>query len=649
MLVYNHFDQLEAYQSSARVKFEKIYGFGGLTCAETTCAFPGQGTLTLRALVPRVLCASGAVLKLYRDDDMSNHDIPVSLSEFADAYDVYETTLELASICAANGTDSTANPSGLFYYTFGLETPWGALYTGRDGSVTPDRCGVCCEQLLIYDKDFTTPDKFRGGMMYQIFPDRFSDGGKKCSISGKSAKKLNPDWNDGIPQFADVPGGEVANDEFFGGNLYGVAANLDYIKSLGVDTIYLCPIFEAASNHRYDTGDYLKIDGLLGGGEAFDFLLAELKKRKMKLILDGVFNHTGADSRYFNKCRHYSGAGAYNSKRSRYYGWYTFTDYPDEYRCWWGVKILPAVKSDEPSYLDFICGENGVIRHYLKKGIDGWRLDVADELSDVFLNRLRSAAKTENPESIVLGEVWEDASDKVSYDKRRRYFRGGQLDSVMNYPLKEALTDFILTRDSSRLYAAAEAVYSHYPKCVCAVLMNFLGTHDTERILTVLADAGTQNMTNDELSRFRLTPPMRDTASVRLKLAWALLAAFPGLPCIYYGDESGMEGGRDPFNRMPFVPGRADAELTEFYRLIGRIHSSEPAFSGAGFELIDTGEREQFMFLRYSGKEIIAVAANLSCREWVIEFETTPERLIHTEKCTRFASLEPDSVEYFKF
>lgn len=619
-----------------RVVFRKISEKRG--DVSLSGAFADDDTLTLWVRVPRALCADNVSLRLYRDDDMSVKMLPAHLLEFAEAHDVYAVTLKLSEICLSDG-------GGLFYYTFVLSTPIGEVYADRSGTLSADGSSVSSEQLTVYNASLRVPEKFRGGMMYQIFVDRFFDGGRP--VAPTVGKIRNCDWENGIPMFAETPGDALANNEFFGGNLWGVADKLDYIASLGVDTLYLCPIFEAASNHKYDTGDYMKVDSMFGGEEAFDHLVRECKTRGMRLILDGVFNHTGADSKYFNKFGSYDSVGAYNSQDSEYYKWYSFEQYPDEYNCWWGIKILPAVKSTEPSYREFICGENGVIRHWLRRGIDGWRLDVADELSDVFLDELKAAAREENPESIVFGEVWEDASNKIAYDKRRRYFRGKQLDSVMNYPLKEAVIDFILGGDSTRLKETAAELWVHYPESVSHALMNFLGTHDTERILTVLADAGTKEMTNLELAGFRLDAKQRRIAKKRLKLAWTLLCAFPGIPCIYYGDEAGMEGGRDPFNRMPYVWGREDSELVSFYRKIGSIRKSEPLFANGDLRIIDTGDPAQFMLCReYMGRRLFA-AVNMSEKPWEIEFESAPRRLIRKGKASGSVILASQTAEYF--
>ncbi len=601
-------------------------------------AFAWDDTLTLKVRVPRALYAAEVSLSLYRDSDMSTRRISAELSEFGNSSDVYSLTLKLSELCGER-------EGGLFYYNFCIATPLGEVYTERDGSLKTNEDSVSRTQLTVYTPSMHVPEKFRNGMMYQIFVDRFFDGGRP--ILPDSGKIHNPDWETGTPMYAEKPGDALANNEFFGGNLWGVADKLDHIASLGVDTLYLCPIFESASNHKYDTGDYTKIDRMFGGEEALAHLISECKARGMHIILDGVFNHTGADSRYFNKFGNYDTVGAYNSADSEYYKWYSFYEYPDRYNCWWGVKILPAVKSEEPTYREFICGEDGVIRRWLKFGIDGWRLDVVDELSDVFLDKLKSAARAENPDAFVIGEVWEDASNKIAYDKRRRYFSSGQLDSVMNYPLKEAVVEYILSGNCRRLSVTASELYAHYPTEVSHSLMNFLGTHDTERILTVLADVGTKDMTNRELAGFRLDEKQRRLARKRLKLAWMLLCAFPGIPCIYYGDEAGMEGGHDPFNRMPYAWGREDKELLGFYRKIGALRKGEKLFSEGDLRIIDTGDAGQFMLCRSFGGRTLAACVNMSDRDWNIEFDKAPIRLLGRGRCDSVVTLPSESGEYF--
>jgi glycosidase len=405
------------------------------------------------------------------------------------------------------------------------------------------------------------------------------------------------DWENGIPQFPEKPGDAFANNCFFGGSLYGIIEKLDYLSSLGVNTLYLNPIFDAASNHKYDTADYMKVDEMFGGEKALDALISALKKRGMHLILDGVFNHTGADSIYFNKFGNYNSIGAYQSTKSPYYDWFDFKKHPDDYNCWWGVKILPCLKKDSEGFRNYICGKDGVAAHYMKKGIDGFRLDVADELSNEFLYELRDTIKSIDTEAVLYGEVWEDASEKVAYGNRRKYFFGHQLDGVMNYPLRDAIINYVTTASSETLASVSSSLYYHYPKCVSDVQMNLLGTHDTERILNVLSGENTASLTNRQLSRYKLPKDSRERAIKLLKIAVFLNYTLPGVPCIYYGDEAGMEGGRDPFNRMPYPYGKEDTSLIDFYRALGNIRTESKDLRDGAFEIL-TAEGGLFVFTR---------------------------------------------------
>ena len=288
-------------------------------------------------------------------------------------------------------------------------------------------------QLIIYTKRKKYPEFFRGGIAYQIFVDRFFRGGNE---EVKEDAKVNHDWYHGVPEYFHPGDKDFKNNTFFGGDLPGVEKKLSYIASLGVTAIYLNPIFLSSSTHKYDTADYTKIDPMFGGEEAFRSLIKAAKKHKISIILDGVFNHTGDDSVYFNKYGKYDTVGAYQSEESPYADWYNFTEFPDEYESWWGFKNLPRVMSDNPSYKKFLFGKDGIVRRYIREGICGWRLDVADELSDKFLEELSYAAQAEREDALIIGEVWEDASNKVSYGKRRAYFYGKELDSVMNYPIR---------------------------------------------------------------------------------------------------------------------------------------------------------------------------------------------------------------------
>lgn len=452
---------------------------------------------------------------------------------------------------------------GLYYVTFRVDTGDKEQYVHSIGDEISgelrgdiELCGRF--QLLVTPEYAPVDPAFINGNMYHVFVDRFRK-------SGKAEKQPDAvyvdDWENGKPEYTEYPGENMPNNTFFGGDLYGVTEKLDYIKSLGCNIIYLSPIFKAFSNHKYDTGDYTEPDGGFGGMKAFTGLCEEAHKRGMKIILDGVFNHTGDNSVYFNKYKKYGPGGAYNDKSSPYYSWYIFNSYPDDYDCWWGVKALPKLKPDVPGIIDFFTGENGIIRRYLRLGADGWRLDVADELSEKLLDGIKKAACKEKPGSVILGEVWEDASNKISYGKRRHYFSRAQLDSVMDYPLKDAVIRYVKSADTDAIKQVFVDVYRHYPDRAKPLLMNFLGTHDTERIITVLGGEPAGSLPGSVLVSKKMTGEQYDRAKQRLFVAFSLLCFLPGIVSVYYGDEAGLQGYRDPFNRMPYPWGKEDDDI----------------------------------------------------------------------------------------
>jgi glycosidase len=502
--------------------------------------------------------------------------------------------------------------SGLFYYYFlfvrGQETLFTDSINNVDFTLT-EREGRAF-RLLIHTADYHTPAWVCGGTMYHIFVDRFFRGEGYAPL--RAGATLESDWENGIPQFAPYPGAPLANDRFFGGNLFGIIEKLDYLKSLGVTVLYLSPIFEAASNHKYDTGDYEKVDAAFGGEEAFAALIARAKDYGIRIILDGVFNHTGDDSRYFNRYGHYDDLGAYQSLASPFASWYSFKNFPNEYECWWGIPILPRINSHLPEVRAYLAGPGGIAAARVRQGVAGWRLDVADELSDDFLDELRKsllAASDEQP--LIIGEVWENAVDKIAYGQRRRYFSGKQLDSVMNYPLRNGILAFVRDGDASPLYNVLTELYSSYPRCVCHALMNLLGTHDTERILTVLGDPCVgDDRSNAELAIARLTPEQRQGAIEKLKIAFTLLFTVFGIPSVFYGDEAGLEGHRDPFCRRPFPWGREETTLLQTVRFLGKLRAEHRCLADGDFH-IRYHDNHAIAYERRSGKNRLLIAVNM--------------------------------------
>ncbi|MDD6932981.1 MAG: glycoside hydrolase family 13 protein [Eubacteriales bacterium] len=466
--------------------------------------------------------------------------------------------------------------SGGFEYTFSLpEKPcivWyyficGGAYYGnaRDNLGGPGEIYAHeppSYQITVYDPAYETPAWMGDGVMMQIMPDRFFRGGDfPCR------GKLHADWYE-QPELSLSANGDNAANDFFGGDLLGIRQKLPYIASLGVTALYLNPVFLSPSNHKYDTSDYLQIDPAFGTEADLSALCAEGEKFGIRVILDGVFSHTGADSVYFNREHTFPGPGACDSKDSPYYSWYTFLHWPDKYRCWWGFDTLPNVDKTSRAFREFIIrGEDSVCAHWLRAGTSGWRLDVADELPMDFIAEFRARLKKENPQAALIGEVWDDPSRKVAYGALRSYCLGDTLDGVMNYPLRAAILGYLLGQISPADCARQIlSLYENVPPAFARANMNLLGSHDKPRALSVLADAG--NMEPDRKYRHpvQLTPEQYALGRKRLIAAWNLVCALPGMPTIYYGDEAGLTGMADPYCRRTYPWGREDETLIAAYR-----------------------------------------------------------------------------------
>ena len=452
-------------------------------------------------------------------------------------------------------------------------------------------------QLTVYDENTKAQDRLKGGIMYQIFPDRFARHVTDDMPPVPVDRTLHTNWASS-PEWKPNADGIVTNSDYFGGNLRGIEEKLDYLMSLGVTCIYLNPIFEAHENHRYSTANYEKIDPLLGTEADFVSLCEKAKQKGIGVILDGVFSHTGADSIYFNKYGRYgSGKGAFRDPDSPYRSWYSFTHYPNVYESWWGFENLPNVNENDPEYTKFICADDGILQKWLKLGASGWRLDVVDELPDEFIDNLNKAVKGAGEDKVIYGEVWEDATTKEAYGTRRRYLIGGQLDSVMNYPFKEAILRYIRYSDADELRNSVMTIIERYPKPSVDILMNFLSTHDIERALTRLTGEELGNNGRQWQEDTVLSDMQYVFGIYLLKCAMVLQFFLPGIPCIYYGDEAGMEGYKDPFNRRTFPWGRENTELLKFTRELASIRKGCQMFTEGEMEFIEV-TRDSCVFRR---------------------------------------------------
>ena len=519
----------------------------------------------------------------------------------------------------------TGDYVGLVWYSFRL--------MGLDGR----REELGPYQLTVYDGTDRVPGWFGEGMTYQIFPDRFRRSRIPDPAGMVGGRTVHQDWNE-APEYRPDHRGEVRNRDFFGGDFRGVLEKLPYLQDLGVETIYFCPVFEAPENHRYGTGDYEKIDPMLGTEEDFKVLCEAAHRLGMKVMLDGVFNHQGFVSRYFNGDGFYPEPGACQSQDSPYYKWYNFSHWPDKYESWWGIYSLPAVNESEPSYRDYIFGgENSIVRRWLKAGADAWRLDVADELPDDFVHGIHQAARETDPNATIIGEVWEDGSTKIAYGVRRKHILGGHCDGLMNYPFRNSLLAYLMGGNAEDFRAAMETIRENYPPFAWRTAMNFLGTHDTPRILTLLGYGGDgQDHDKDWRAAYRMTDSQYLLGRTKLMLGALVLFAFPGSPTVYYGDEVGMEGFEDPFNRRTYPWGSEDQTLLDWYTALGKARKELPALrrgdlrwgqtQGRLLTFFRQGEGDQVLAAVNAGRKAAAVEVPWPAVDWMTGKTIAPGR-----------------------
>lgn len=506
----------------------------------------------------------------------------------------------------------TPASTGLKWYYFILDTPLGTRYYGN-GDRQPLDHEPPAYQLTVYYADFKTPAWFCQSVIYQIFPDRFARGSLRGGLeristhtdAGREAF-AQEDWYS-KPLHTPINGAKYYSPcDFFGGDIAGLRAKLPYLKELCVDCIYLNPIFLSPSNHRYDTSDYMQIDPMLGTEAEFAALVSEAEELGISVMLDGVFSHTGDDSVYFDRYGRFDGDGAYQSKASPYFEWYDFSAWPDAYRAWWGFKSLPEVNELTPSYKEFIAS---MLKKWAALGACSWRLDVADELPDEFIAFLRGEIKKNSPDGVILGEVWEDATNKLAYGRRREYADGRGLDCVMNYPFRAALFDFLLMRcDAGSLEQRLYQLLSNQPEPFCRAAMNLLGSHDTPRALTALSGAPDPSaMTRQEQAEYSLDEAARERGLKRLALAAMAQFSMLGAPCVYYGDEAGLEGMADPFCRGTYPWERENLKLLRLYKKLARLRSQSDALKKGGVAFAKNSADVFAMLREYGGERVLTV------------------------------------------
>ena len=569
----------------------------------------------IRLQIHHAVNPSRVTLHVYGDDGVFSQDYDMYVDASGDGYDSYITEVKLKK--------------GLYFYYFKMD---GVTYEQYIGIGDDHRASLYYDnvrpyQLSVYKKQHDTPMWLNKGVMYQVMVDRFCASGDTVPTEDKIMRH----W--GEQPFFREEDGMVRNRDFFGGNLKGLTGKLDYLASLNVKTLYLNPIFAAYSNHKYDTEDYELIDPMFGTLEDFETLVAEAEKRGIRIVLDGVFNHVGASSRYFRE--------AISDEKSPYRSWFNIQ--PDgSYECWWNFQTLPRINAASAGAQKYFTGKNGIVRRWLKAGAAGWRLDVVDEVADCMLDKIVSAAKKEKPDSVIIGEVWEDASNKVDYGVRRHYLDGSQLDSVMNYPLMDGIIQFVRDGNEQALSRVVFDIINNYPVFIRNNLMNILGTHDTIRILTNLAGNRLDNAPKEAMARQKLNDEQYKLGCKLLKIAAVLQYTMFGFPCVYYGDEVAMEGYKDPFCRCCYPWGQENKLMLDFYRRLGQLRELSVFSDGDFHQLV--AEKGVYAFERTctetETKAVIAV--NRGCENYELYLGDVYEDVFTGRKYSENCRLLPN-------
>lgn len=474
--------------------------------------------------------------------------------------------------------------------------------------------------LTVY-KEIQTNLKMQNGIMYQIFPDRF--------YKGKTDAKLPEDrwyrnWGE-MPCYTNdyTNNKRGISRDFFGGNFAGMQEKIAYLKKMHINVVYSNPICLSSTNHRYAAIDYKKVDSVLGTEEEFKKLIEAYHDAGIIFILDVVFNHTGSDSVYFDRYNEHNSDGAYQSENSKYRDWYYISkNHQVGYECWWNDPSLPKLNYQSESLNEYLFGTNGVMRYWYENwGIDGIREDVADELPNHIREEMfRISDDEKGSEKVIIPEVWEDASRKWAYDDFMEYMQGKQATSVMNYPVKEMLLAYVRYGGdywSSKFEKTCYEIFKeNYPKEIAYSLMNFLSTHDTVRAITKLAGPEVDDKPREwQAEHTFLTKEEYKLGRKRLMLAYLVIFFLPGIPSIYYGDEIGMQGMKDPFCRMCFTWNHIDKKILRFFKRLCATRTANSEFLAVSdFEIVCC-ESSFLAFERISENKKLRIFLNFSNEE----------------------------------
>lgn len=526
-------------------------------------------------------------------------------------YAYFEATVDLEN-CPLYHYYFSYNANGKFQY-----------YKDEKKKVTGDTT-ILKEECYKKSVNFNVPEWAKGAVAYQIFPDRFNKG-KGTVIAPMARRRVHENWNDKPIIEPDEEG--IYNNDFFGGNFSGITEKVPYIADLGIDIVYFNPIVRSQSTHRYDTADYFQPDPYLGTVEELKQMIDEFHKFGIKVIFDGVFNHTGNDSIYFNQYGTYDSVGAYQSQESPYRDFYNW-DENGKAHGWWGFETLPTINKNNRQFIDMICGYGGVIDVWCSWGIDGIRLDVMDDLSDYLIMEINKAMQRNKPNDfIIYGEVWENAMRKG-----RSYINDKEAHSVMNYFMIDAFLRYYMYGDTHKLDRNLREILTEYPPGTIQTLMNSTSTHDTSRFIEFFScnvfnyngkdywDIDWHGMSEKERIEWqknhKLTKEQYEHGKMVMKAYVTALAFMPGMFTIFYGDEVGIQGIGNLLNRATYPWGHEDLELLEFFKKLIKSRKSEKFLRTADIKVIKM-DQDQLVFERYDDNEQAIVIASR------VDYETT--------------------------
>ena len=512
--------------------------------------------------------------------------------------------------------DIYLHTSGRYNYYFGMKVNDSYKFLKKK-NVTGDN-NINEDEKWEMSVNFSTPDWSKGKMMYQIFVDRFNRA-RDEELKPMPRRTIHKNWDEEVVIGPDENG--MWCTDFYGGNLKGIEEKLDYIKSLGTTIIYLGPVVMSQSNHRYDASDFEKVDPYAGTNEDLKSLCDKAHEKGMKIILDAVFNHTGNDSKYYNEYGTFDEPGAFQGKESKYYNFYKkyYADGKEYCECWNGVPTMPRCNGNDEGWQNYIYGVNGVLDKWFALGIDGVRLDVPDELYDFFIEGIRKGAKRNKDDAFIIGEVWDSA-----LKPGRTYLSSGKgMDATMNYLFTDSLVRYFKYGDVDRVKGAIYEILHRYPEESRLSLMNSTSTHDISRAINIFGsdkfnryDQNFLTAGNDRewQKNYKLTKEEYERGKEILKAYTFLLAFYPGILSIFYGDEIGLEGMGNLSNRKPFPKGVKDEELLEFFRSIGKIRKEEEFLEKANLEIVDINDK-MFMFEREKDNEKAIITVNRTDNE----------------------------------